>query len=206
MSTTLDIDELCGSLCDEAWKPALLEGIALSWLRHHFGDAARIANTQLRSHIWSSDKTASKILIEPIYLWAPETADQRPTILVFDAGVSPLPSLFGNRIIMGGADAARDVRTTLLQGTMHLRCLSRLPAEVRALSFEVFQEIMAFGPLVAQKLGLAAIRTGPLPGPQRAQELPQAFLTSVTLSYGFWWGREIIPANAQKLAKTELTL
>lgn len=178
------------SLCSLGWRPLLLTGFLLEWLRQHFSDTNSIEDENLENTLWKADNTTN-ILIESITRWKPELTEKRPAI------IAKRNDLVNNRLIIDDREMGfRPDSTnyvTYFVGSHTLFCIAREGAEAEKLSTEVYRELVEFGPVVRQLMRLHKFQVQSIGAIFRLEEARETFAVPVNVSYAFEEAWKITP-------------
>ncbi len=205
MDSVIDFKALRATGCISCgdWQPLKLEDWLLQWLRQHFGSAANITFTDLKSKIWRPDDTTG-IYIESVGRWRPQLTEKRPGIVIKDHGLQAMQLGIGNLLM--GTSGARDVYSLLVTGSHSLFCIGGEYGEAKLLAAEVFREVMKFGILHVLKLGFQRL-TPPQMGPvAKLEEARENFAAPISLGYSFWETWEIKPQDTAVARFNDLTI
>jgi hypothetical protein len=204
-NSNIDFSALCAPVpCTlPGWQTLALDGLLLSWMRLHFA-SGNIVFPSLQGRIWSQDPAQTQIQIERKTQWRPQETELRPAVILSRGAVQPLHLSIGDRLMMAGpAASTRSVYSVLQTGSHTLFAVSRSDGECEALAYEVFQEVLKFGPLVAQKLNLVRLRCTGLGVLSMVEEATQNFVVPVGLVYAYWDTWELVQAGVKTLAGTQ---
>lgn len=172
------------SICSVGWRPLLITGFLLDWLRRHFSATGNIEDEDLSNTLWKADNTTN-ILIESITRWKPELTAQRPALIVKRNAVSVDRQGIDDKLMGYQPVNGEQFYATLLKGSHTIFCIGKEGAELEKLSTEVYRELLEFGPPIRKTLNLHKFLLNSVGDIFRIEEDRESFAIPVTLSYVF---------------------
>jgi len=169
------------SICSLGWRPLLLTGFLLEWMRHHFSDAGQIEDSDLTNTLWKADATTN-LLVESVTRWKPELTEKRPAIIVKRNDIQNERQVIDDRAMGAIGDV---MYATWLKGSHTLFCIAKEGAEAEKLATEVYRELIEFGPVVRQMMQLHKFVLQGIGAVIRLQEAKESFAVPVTVAYAF---------------------
>jgi len=170
------------SICSLGWRPLLLTGFLVQWMRQHFVDAANIEDTELQGTLWKADETTN-ILIESITRWDPKLTEKRPAVIVKRNDINNNRLIIDDRELGVGRDGINYF--TYFVGSHTLFCISREGAEAEKLSTEVYRELVEFGPIIRRLLEFHKLKLESIGSIFKVEEARETFAVPVTITYAF---------------------
>lgn len=187
----LDVTQY-NSICSVGWRPHLLTGFLLEWLRHHFSDAGQIEDVDLVNTLWKADNTTN-ILIESITHWKPELTEKRLAVIAKRNDISNRRLGIDDRM-MGLVGPKNSVAyATYFEGAHTLFCIGKQGTEVEKLAAEVYRELAEFGPTVRQVLNLHKFMVQSIGAIFKIEEAKDSFAIPVNVMYAFEEAWSITP-------------
>lgn len=205
--TLVDLSEF-SSLCSTGHTPQILTGALLRILQNHFSSAAYIEDAALRDNIirvQPDDTTEgllpTGILIEPIYRWDPAQLNKRIAIYIKRNPIKTQRYGINDGLTTGlGKDSEGqletlrgDYHTLAVLGSHTLFCIGRKGAETEVLAYEVFRELVQFGPAIRKDLKLHRFNVTEVTDVSRIEEYDQHFVAGVVVGWAYFETWRIIP-------------
>jgi len=205
--TLVDLSEF-SSLCSTGHTPQILTGALLRILQNHFSSAAYIEDAALRDNIirvQPDDTTEGLlpigILIEPIYKWDPAQLNKRIAIYIKRNPIRTQRYGINDGLTTGlGEDSEGqletlrgDYHTIAVLGSHTLFCIGRTGAETEVLAYEVFRELVQFGPAIRKDLKLHRFSVTEVTDVSRIEEYDQHFVAGVVVGWAYFETWRIIP-------------
>jgi hypothetical protein len=194
--------------------PLVVQGYLRRFLISHFSDANNIQTPELKGFIWAPSTTTnistgvtttletldSKILIEPVWKYEPNTAHQRPAIVVKRNTINTKRLSIGDQLhgiqsLLGDVDPnthaiVSDVHSMFLfEGSCSLICLGNNGATVEALGYEVYNAFLTYVPLFLDELMLHDFQVQTLESVGKLEEDKEIFALPVTITYTYVMGK-----------------
>jgi hypothetical protein len=194
--------------------PLVVQGYLRRFLIWKFSDESRIQTPELKGFIWTPDTTTnsstgatttnetiqSKILIEPVWKYAPNTARQRPAIVVKRNTINTKRLSIGDQLhasqnLLGDVDPNQhgilsDIETMfMIEGSCSLICLGNNGATVEALAYEVFNALLTYVPLFLDEMRLHDFQVQALAGIGKLEEDKEVFGIPVNVTYAYTMGK-----------------
>lgn len=176
----LDLEH--SAICSLGWAPTLIEGALKKHLEQHFASPRTIQEPNLRTYLWYSQYDVSKISIESIGRWRPETAGFRPAIVLRRNDYKPQKVSIGDKVF-GYGDGVASEYTEFGMGSHTLFIMAANYGEAESLGIEVYCELHKFGPASARELGLHRLAVVQMGRPQPVAEANGYFGLPVTVAY-----------------------
>jgi len=118
--------------------PAVMQNVLLVLCRTLFQSASTIRDSSLKTYVYSSDESETRILIEDAEKFKKENLGQRPGIFVKFLGASLLvPSMMGGKIRAVKAQNL-EYRAFIVTMGFDIHCVGRTPREALLLGSEIF--------------------------------------------------------------------
>lgn len=205
--TLVDLQEF-SSLCSTGHTPNILTGAILRILQNHFSTPNYIEDEALKDNIvklqpedTSEGLLETGILIAPVYKWDPAILGKRIAIYIKR---NPLRTqkLGINHGMTSGLGKEEDGSLTTLRGEYHtigvlgshtIFCIGRTGAETEVLGYEVFRELVQFGPAIRKDLKLHRLETTEMSDVNRIEEYDQHFVAAVVLGWAYLETWRIVP-------------
>lgn len=178
------------ALCSYGMRPHVMTGLLRQLLISHLSDPDNIEEPKLRKHAldtgpWRPSDTGlnnSGFLVESITRWQPNTADQRPAILIKRNGWKWEKVGIGN---YAGSDVATGTQhyTGLWNGSHTLFCLAPSGVETELLTTEVVKFLLHFSPLIMQQMDLLRFYVAEVGGVGEVQEVIEGYAVPITVAY-----------------------
>jgi hypothetical protein len=205
--TLVDLDEF-SSLCSTGHTPQILTGAILRILQNHFSSASYIEDPALKDNLikLQPDDTTeglypTGILIEPIYKWNPAQLNQRIAIYIKRNPIRTQRYGIDDGLTTGlGKDnqgqletLRGDYHTLAVLGSHTLFCIGRTGAETEVLAYEVFRELVQFGPAIRRDLKLHRFGVTEMTDVSRIEEYDQHFVAGIVVGWAYFETWRIIP-------------
>lgn len=202
--TLVDLQEF-SSLCSTGHTPQILTGALLRILQNHFSTASNIEDDALKDNIvklqasdTSEGLAETGILIAPVYKWDPAQLGKRIALYIKR---NPLRTqkLGINHGLTAGIDTNTDevlrgeYHTLGVVGSHTIYCIGRVGAESEILGYEVFRELVQFGPAIRKDLKLHKFETTEVSDVNRIEEYDQHFVVAVVVAWAYLETWRIIP-------------
>lgn len=178
------------ALCSYGMRPHVMTGLLRQLLISHLSDPDNIEEAKLRKHArdtgpWRSSDTGlnnSGFLVESITRWQPNTADQRPAILIKRNSWKWEKIGIGN---YAGSDVATGTQhyTGFWNGSHTLFCLAPTGVETELLTTEVVKFLLHFSPLIMQQMDLLRFYVAEVGGVGEVQEVIEGYAVPITVAY-----------------------
>ncbi len=192
------------SLCSLGWRPLLLTGFLVDWMRKHFSVGNVTEDPDLSNTLWKADDT-SVILIESITRWKPSDTEKRPAVIIRRNDITNERQGIDDKL-MGAFPRTNgpDSFTTYFKGSHTLFCITREGAEAEKLAAEVYRELVEFGKVYRDELRLIKLQLQSIGAIFKVEECKETFAVPVTISYAFDESWTIIP-RAPVLKRIDLS-
>jgi hypothetical protein len=191
-------------LCSVGWRPLLLTGFLVEWMRNHFAASGNIEEASLVDTLWKADNTTN-ILIESITKWKPELTEKRPAIIIKRNDINVNRLGIDDRLMGYKSADGSKLYTTWLTGSHTLFCIGREGAEVEKLATEVYRELIEFGRLIREVLQFTKFMLQSVGSIFKIAEARETFAVPVTLTYAFDEKWKLVP-RAPKMNRLDLAL
>lgn len=194
-------DNQYSSVCTLGWRPLLLTGFILEWMRHHFSAAGQIEDSDLVNTLWKADNTTN-ILIDSVTRWNPSLTEKRPGLLVKRNDINVESMLIDDKAL---AQIDPVQYCTFFKGSHTIFCITKEGAEAEKLGTEVYREISQFAPVVRRILNFQKLKLQSVGAVFKIEEAKETFAVPITLMYAF---QEIWQINscAPKLKQINLSV
>lgn len=205
--TLIDLSEF-SSICSTGHTPQILTGAFLKILENHFSNASYIEDAALRDnivHTQPDDTTEgvieTGILIEPVYKWNPAQLGKRPAIYIKRNPIKTQRYGINDGLTTGlGTDddgqletLRGDYHTLAVVGSHTMFCVGGKGSETEILSYEVFRELVQFGPAIRKDLKLHKLGVTEVTDVSRIEEYDQHFVAGVVVGWAYFETWRIIP-------------
>jgi hypothetical protein len=195
--TALNLAEIASNYCSLAAKPLLLTGFFRDILSQHFADPDRIYEPHLVRMIWSKNRATSKILVETLHKWQPQTTGQRPAIVIKRNGyksrrICITGQYQGNHLRNGGGSD----HVQAWAGSHTLFCIGATGGQAELLANEVQRHLVSFAHIYAGMLGFLRFSVMSIGEVRRVEESREHFVVPVSVSYMYtqsWAVQEAAP-------------
>lgn len=207
----LDFSQISWQGLCPRWTPLKLSGWIRQWLIAHFVDANNIYEPVLQKRLWVGDAVTGQtadntgIIIETISNWLPRTTETRPAIILKRHELNILRQGVGDNRLQGNS-VGRKLYSILYTGSHTAYCIARTDGECEILASEVNRELLQFGPIVREELGLVRVALVGLGELAKLEEASENFVIPVTISYAFWDSWEITTDDSSPLSRVDLTV
>jgi hypothetical protein len=204
---TLDLNAIGATGPSTLPPPLRLDEVLLRWMRYHFAAASRITLEPLSGKVWT-DTPDSPILIQSLAEYSPDVAQGRPAVLVAMLEQTPDPNRPIDDRRMGGCGpgAAELVYHQFHVGKHVLHCIGGKEGEANLLAFEVYREIVSFGPVVRPRLCLHRLVGLGIAPRTKLEEHQETWTVPVGLGYGYCWSSRVFPLDTPDLAGVETVI
>jgi hypothetical protein len=194
------------ALCSKIATPVIITGLFRDLLIRQFSDPNNLRESRLRHLLWD-DTNGSKILVESIHRWRPETTQKRPAIILKRNAYRNTRVTVGEQYQGAPGDTQGNTRyITLWSGTHTLFCLAGSGAEAELLSTEVQQSLTEFAPLMSSYIPrlhrMHVAEVGPVAEIEESQETS---VVPVTVFYQYEQGW-ILKMQAPRLMNVAINL
>lgn len=206
--TLVDLQEF-SSLCSTGHTPNILTGAILRILQNHFSTPNYIEDPALKDNVvkLQPDDTTeglaeTGILIEPVYKWNPAELGKRIAIYIKRNPIQTQKYGINHGMTAGlGKDDDDDSLLTLrgdyhtcgVLGSHTIFCIGRMGAETEVLGYEVYRELLQFGPAIRKDLKLHRWEVTGMTDVNRIEEYDQHFVVAVTVGWAFFETWRIVP-------------
>jgi hypothetical protein len=190
------------ALCSLGPRPYLITGAFVQTMRQHFTSRDQIEDPVLKHLIWS-ELPITSIVIESITRWKPDTSGQRPAVLVkrndIDFSSRGINDQYQGFYNLDG----RDFYEAAGQGTYTFQCIDSEEGGAERLGYEVYRELIQFGPMLRHYLQLQRFKVVKLSGVAKSEEAVGSYVVGVTVFLAFQecW---VITSNAPRLKRIVL--
>jgi len=172
----------CSSLDHTRWRPLLVTGVMRHLLIHHFSDASKIEEPDLRKHVWK-DNTDTGILIESAHRFRPDLVEKRPAVLVKRNGYRNLRYAIADRVATD--EQGFENYGTLWVGSHSLFCIHGSGASTELLTSEVQRELTQFSPVITQELGFHKFQVTEVGSISELEEATENFVVPITVGWAY---------------------
>jgi hypothetical protein len=174
--------ERVSSWCSIAPRPHLMTGFFREWFINHFSKAENIEAKELRGKLWKAIPSTD-LVVESITQWRPDLTQKRLAIIIKRndwqiqrVGIDD--RLQGSDNINGTVEYS-----TLISGSHTLFCLAGKGTEAEILAAEVYREMIQFGPVIRQEMGLQRFMVVSVGALFELEESKENYGVPVTVSY-----------------------
>jgi hypothetical protein len=182
------------TLCDRGWQPQLLTGMLINFLRDQWSSAVNIFNPDLQQSTWN-DQLDSGILIESVTRYKPETAGQRPAILVKRNRIKIASQGIGGRqqgVIPTALERGAFVEYySVMTGSHTIFCVNWAGATTELLSTEVLHQLLEFAPPIRARLKLHQFDVLELGAVHSVAEGPESYVVPITVGWSYEIGWQL---------------
>jgi len=188
------IPEPISSLCTTGLLPHILTGVLLQTMQHHFSEPTNIIQEPLRSYVWTPEAEVSRISIEAVYNWTPETIQQRPAVVVKRGQLKTGKMSIGNIFHGPPEDTgyAEDQMIVTFQGNHQLFCCARTGTEAELLGAEVAYELLEFSQIIRNEFGFMSFELFEIGQIHRLQESHDHYAVPITVAYAYSHGWRVL--------------
>jgi hypothetical protein len=194
--------------------PLRIQGYLLRFMRYKFSDPKFIQTPELKGFIWTPDVTTntgtgvtttdeliqSKIWIEALWKYTPNTARQRPAIVVKRNTINTKRLSIGDQLhgtynLLGDIDPnehgiVSDIETMFMfEGSCSLICVGNNGATVESVAYEVWDSLLTYAPVFLDEMHLHDFQVQALEGIGKLEEDKELFAIPVTVSYAYAMGK-----------------
>lgn len=190
------------ALCGSGFRPNKFTGIMLLWLTQHFSNTNRIVEPGIKDRVWDPDFEKSKIQINAVEDWKPQTTEQRPSILAKRNDFKFVRYGIDNRLMGGGVPYnTKRLHTGVMTGSHTIFCIAGEGGEAEQLGAEVFQELMKFAPIVREWLDMLRVELVSVGKLSKLEEASENFVVPVDIAYAYQENWELYPMDAPILTE-----
>ena len=164
--------------------PHIVTGWLLQILRYQFADPSNITQEKLKPYVWSPDET-SKITINPIYLWDPETIQRRPAVIVkrhvWKTQRISIGDAYHGHVPQDGYESTR--HAVMVNGSHTMFCHAMTGLEADELGSEVGYLFLEFQQHILRNFKLHSFRMESIGEIVKIDEPHEHFMVPITVSY-----------------------
>lgn len=195
---TLDVTA-AGLELNRTWQPGWVRmtPVLVKWIRYHFSLATRIEHPDLVGRVWT-DQPSTPIFISSLAEWAPNTAGQRPCVLVdrLDQVKDTSKRGIGDQLM--GIKPGKFAH--FMQGRHVVHCLGGREGETDLLAWEVWRELTRFAPVLRERLCLTQlIITGIGKRIQLTAETKEHYTVPIEMSYAYQESWIVNPLDEEEI-------
>ena len=174
--------EKLSNWCSIAPRPHLMTGFFREWFINHFVNADNIEAKELRGKLWRALPNTD-IVIESISQWRPDLTQKRLAIIIkrndWQVHRISIDDRLHDSISLTGVRE----HSTLISGSHTFFCLAGKGTEAEILAAEVYREMMQFGPVIRNELGLKKFVLVSVGSLFELEESKENYGVPVTVSY-----------------------
>lgn len=174
--------EKLSNWCSIAPRPHLMTGFFREWFINHFVNPDNIEAKELRGKLWRALPNTD-IVIESISQWRPDLTQKRLAIIIKRNDWQVQRISIDDRL--HGSISLTGVRehSALISGSHTFFCLAGKGTEAEILAAEVYREMMQFGPVIRNELGLKRFVLVSVGSLFELEESKENYGVPVTVSY-----------------------
>lgn len=212
MPTEIGLDRIT-TICSTRHPANVLGGIFLQWMRNHFSDVSNLeyngenefANdeltqplSELQDYIWApnnkdDEPVDTKILIQMVWDYDPQNIQQRPGIFVKRNKQQAQKIAINNGFTSGSIKnpdgsikrVPGEFNTQLILGSHTLFCVGNSGAQAELIGAEVFNELLAFGPMMRDQLKLQSLQIEGIEEVALLDEFDEHFVVPIVVTYAY---------------------
>lgn len=193
------------ALCSLLMRPMIMTGVFREILISHFASERYIEEPSLKELVWHPG-TDSSILIESVHRWRPQLTELRPAVIIKRNTCANMRRGIGDRRQGNPVDRFGDPHyVTFWQGSHTLFCIGSTGAQAEYLASEVSRELVEFGPVILETLGLLRFQVTEIGAVGELEEATENFTVPVTVGYGYE-ERWVIHQQAPTIRRLSLSL
>lgn len=155
-------------------------------VRYHFGDASRISNTLLKSYLYNSDDTLTKIKIEAGGYEKHENPSMLPSIYLYPEDITTvnMNPLYDYTVTVDGTNAVSDNYVDLESGAIVIMCEGATQGQSSNLAYELFDYIKKVAPVLVVDFDLFHINVKNFSSKQPInQKVRTSYLSTVMIPW-----------------------
>jgi hypothetical protein len=193
-------------ICQLGPRPLVVTGWLKIWLQNHFAVQAYIEDQSgaVYKSLWQPDFSKSRISIESVTIFKPETVEQRPAIIIKRNSWKHIRIGIDNRLMWELKKDGSTQYCNLWQGSHTLFCATGDGAETEKLAAEVFRELNEFGPSIRRILDLIRFEVMEVGELHKIKtNARENFAVPITVAYAYredWIVKQTAPINKLDLA------
>lgn len=168
--------------CSIAPRPHLMTGFFREWFINHFANSDNIEAKELRGKLWKV-VPSTDIVIESITQWRPDLTQKRLAIIIKRNEWQVQRVSIGDTLHGSGAFSGIKEYSVLLAGSHTFFCLAGKGTEAEILAAEVYRDLMQFGPIIRDELGLNRLVVVSVGALFELEESKENFGVPITVSY-----------------------
>jgi hypothetical protein len=177
-------------------------GLTLELIRELFlKDAHNVINPALVDYYWVSepegdlDEAKNQILIEEVFSWTPDTAGQRPAILVRGNKWQDRRVSIGNKVHALTPASGEEHYTKQVQGSHTIFAIGRTSAQTELLAREVYLYLNSFSPIIVKETCFDRWDVPVLEAVQELEEYEEHFVIPINLIYELSYSWKLFPVT-----------
>ena len=179
------------ALCSLLPRPQIMTGVFKDILSTHFSVAARVEEPSLKHLIWT-DSEATKIVIEPITKWKPETTRLIPGIIIKRNAYSNQRAGIADRMDRL-TPVGNEKFSTYWQGSHTFFCVGGSGTQAELLSTEVQRYLTEFASVIINHVKLDRLSVVSVGEIAKLEESDENFVVPVVCAYIYQENWEIMP-------------
>lgn len=175
---------LRSDIASNGLTPALQRDVFLQLCRALFSDASIIRNTDLKTYLWTSSATTSRILIEQAEKFKIDELQKRPAILVKYLGSKTFfPGMMSGKI-RRSASSTTEYRSFLLDSKFQIRCVAGKAREALHIGSEILVRFSENARTIIDDYGFGALNIAGLGAAQQVQEYKPNWMCAIDIQTG----------------------
>lgn len=196
------------TICSTRHPASVLGGIFVQWCRQHFSDVKNLeyngeneyANPEftipldeLQQFIWNPKVELTKIMIQMVWDYNPENIQMRPGIFVKrnkqqtqKIAINNGQTIGAKRSRDGGIGQVRGaMNACIIFGSHTIFCCANSGAQAELVAAELFNEFIAFGPLIREKMELTSFQVEGLEEAALLEEFNDHWVVPLVITYAY---------------------
>lgn len=177
-------------------------GLTLELIRELFlQDANNIINPAIADYYWVPEpegpieEAKNQILIEEVFSWTPDTAGQRPAILVRGNKWQDRRISIGDRIHGTLDTSSEETFLKHVQGSHTIFVIGRTSAQTELLAREVYLYLNSFSSIIVSETCFDRWDAPVLEGVQELEEYEEHFVIPINLIYELSYSWKLFPVT-----------
>lgn len=183
-------------LCPNGLDPRSVERIIMKLLVSHFSNPANISSQSLIAAgcVFNENPNVSGIRIVPFSIWDAATGNRKPSLVIKRGQLAAERIAVGDRTVHSGdSPSDRYAFTRLIRGEHIIVCGSQMNGEIDELAVEAFTALMGMSPAVRMLLPFQDFSVSAMSGVELADDLGNAYSTSIKIEYAYELGWTVSP-------------